>query len=274
MKERKQEFLQEFSLDLSDLAKTELLEGRSHIFPQERPFLGIFLQEEVENLLEKSGITIALHRKGFYHYEIRFDTSKENDHRLWIVDEKSGETLLFMRLHLGSFFTKNLPVDLSELKLLFIDWLLLQNPRAKPSEKLFPGQKYPGLGIFAEVKQFLYYIVRDKKLDGAANLPEFFHDAVLFKDRFLFVHPESQGIFEAILHKFRALGLRKLSNLIYQGKLQISRNKKDFTVFEFRLGEMMVPNCAILEEYFKSNYYEKMRQKAFEETEFILSGDA
>ncbi|MCS6984715.1 MAG: hypothetical protein NZM25_06285 [Leptospiraceae bacterium] len=270
-KQRDEQYLEEFSIDLTDLSDTELLEGRSHILPSERPFLGLFSRDKVAELLEKAGITIALRRKGFYNFTLGFDTSKPQDQRLWIEDNETREKLLFMRLHLGNFLARDIEVDLSELRLLFIDWLLLQNPRAEQKkDKLFPGQKYPGLGLFPEVKQFLYYIVRDIHLDGAANLPEFFHDAVLFADKFLFVHPESQGIFEALRTQGRFLPLRHLSNLIHKGLVQISKGGGPFEVFEFRLGEMLVPHSQLLQDYFNSDHYKKQRKESSQNVRFLF----
>ncbi len=270
-KTRKQEFLEEFSLDLGDMSEFDLLEGRNHLLPGQRPFLNLYSHQEIEALLEKAGILIALRRKGFPDFSIEFDTENLDDQRLTIKDKKTGEILVFMRLHLGDFITRNLSINLSGLRLLFIDWLLLQNPLAHTEtlSKLFPGQKYPGLGIFNEIKQFVYYIVRDKQLDGAANLPEFFHDAVLFADKFLFINPVSQGYFDALRTQLRREGLRRLSNLIHSGKVMIEQNSEK-RVFEFRLGEMMVPHREDLEYYFRSKSYREPYAKALSSVKFSV----
>lgn len=271
-KSSKNEFLSELNIDLSELDSVDIMGNRVRLNVDPKLFLGFFSMPQIIDALQTSGITNGLEKKGFKNWELELDTQNSGDHRLIIVDRISNVRLVFMRLHVGSFSAQNIPVNLENLRLLFIDWLLLQNPLLpiKPN-KLFPGQKYPGNGLFSEVKTFMIYLIKKAKLDGAANLPEFFHDAVLFADRFYFLDPKGQGEFEALLRDLRKRGLRKLSRLIHSGKIERTPKGKQTHMYEFRHGEMVVPNSPELRSYFESKTYTESVKKFKDRVSFTIS---
>lgn len=257
--------LTEVDLDLSELENEDLLQGRAKLMKSDDLFLGIYDLENVTELLEQSGLLPGLQTRGFNKLEISLETKNTRDQRLYIKDKKTRENLVFMRMHLGSFYSSEQTLPMDNMHLLFIDWLLLQNINADNIEpdKLFPGQKYPGLGLFKEVKSFVLSLTENKYLDGVANIPEFYHDAVLFRDRFQFLKPESQAMFDTVSKQLKKLGLKKLSLMISEEKIRMHhRGKAEDQVFKFMLGEMVAAKCPELLHYFESDLYHK-RYKNF-----------
>jgi hypothetical protein len=47
------------------------------------------------------------------------------------------------------------------MEVLYLEWLLLQNPRRLPAETLTPGQKHPGLGLLREVSAWLLVLCQE-----------------------------------------------------------------------------------------------------------------
>ena len=74
---------------------------------------------------------------------------------------------------------------------------------------------------------------------GIFNIPEYFHDAVLFQKNFLFIDPIKQGHFKSILKNFKGRNLRDLSILIHTEKLAFSETKE---IYKWKHGEMLFNN--------------------------------
>ncbi|MCB1146708.1 MAG: hypothetical protein KDK41_07495 [Leptospiraceae bacterium] len=274
-KSAQHEYLSEITFNLSEMDSVDLFGDRARLLPQKDKFLGLFNREELEDALNQSGLLPGLVKKGFTDFTIDIQTEIESDHRLIITDNESSEQLIFMRLHLGAYSASELFAPLERMRLLFIDWLLLQNPKAKASRKpLFPGQKFPGNGLFPEVKKFMLMLIERGKLDGAANLPEFFHDAVLFADKFQFLNPESQGIFEALLRDLGKIGLRKLSSCIHDNLVLQKESGKEAEMFNFKPGEMVVGNSTELKVYLSSPKYRQIANKTRDKFSFSLVKDS
>ncbi len=256
-------FLPEIELDLTDIENQDFFYGRTKLVVSKDRFLGLYDRKEINQFLEISGIIDRLKQKGYPKIDVEITTENIRDQRLNIRDRKTGEIIVIMRLHLGSFRAKDIAINLDSLDLLFIDYLGLSDVRKKNDQKdLYPGQTHPGLGIFPEVETFVYLLSKEKKLDGVANIPEYYHDGVLFKNRFHFIIPSSQAKFEK-LHEFgKKNGLKHTSLSIQKDLVYIhDLSHKTSEIFHFRLGEMIVPNCTELKYYLESPAYRQMVDK-------------
>ena len=153
--------------------------------------------------------------------------------------------------------------------MIYIDWLLTQNiklGKLKDKKILFQGQEYPGLNIFKELTQFIFLLFSRMSCYGVFNIPEYFHDAVLFQRNFLFVDPIKQGHFKAILSTFKNYTVRDLSKLIYTDRLGFTDTNE---VYKWKHGEMLFTNDEYLKEtIFDKNYFEKV--KIAQATNFFL----
>lgn len=267
-------FLPEIELDLSDIENQDMFYGRTKLLISLDRFLGLYEEKEVHEFLHESGILPRLKEKGYSKVKIEIITENIRDQRLNIRDKKSGEIIVIMRLHLGSFVTRDISLNTDTLDLLFIDYLGLSDiKRAGVRKSLYPGQNYPGLGIFPEVEKFIDLLSKRRKLDGIANIPEYYHDAVLFKNHFQFIIPSSQGIFEN-LHEFgKKNGLKKTSLSIQKEGIYKESESGIEDPFRFRLGEMVAPNCTELRYYFQSDYYLSIKEKVKKSTRFFWKSE-
>ncbi|WP_061223731.1 hypothetical protein [Leptospira weilii] len=224
-----------------------------------------FSQNEVQEMLENSGIFRVLQARGYKDYGIFLDGISDMDNRIYIKNP-SDEILVHMRLKFSDFQFKKLD---QSYKLVYIDWLLTQNLKMKhmrAKKKLFQGQEYPGLSLMNEITGFIRILATKLGAYGAFNIPEYFHDAVLFHKSFQFVDPEKEGKFRAILHSFKRTNLRELSEQIHNEKICEASTKK---LYVWKYGEMV--SC--INGYFESalfdeEYYKKV-EKIVSETRYL-----
>jgi hypothetical protein len=108
------------------------------------------------------------------------------------------------------------------MDLMWLEWLLMQNPRAdfSPARPPLPGQEHPGLGILADVFAWLVIACREAGLDGVAFRSAHFHVATLARRRFRFLEPRLQIRFDAIMEATESLGLAEASHLVAQGRVR------------------------------------------------------
>jgi len=97
------------------------------------------------------------------------------------------------------------------IDLAVVHWVREQDPTAPfPSDRpRLPLQRHPGLGVLRRAFRVVVQMASELGKDGVANVPKFFHDAVIFfRSRlFLFLDGEEQGRFEALVRDLRALPL-------------------------------------------------------------------
>lgn len=285
-------------LELADpgagLGGGSLVSG-SHLFGQ-------FDKKDVENMLRQVGLFARLDRLGYHAACLELDILSPLDQRILILtgpgclkpeksiheqlSELADQILVHLRLKLSEFTPRpgvaEIPVPAGPFLLIYIDWLLLQDPGLKiPRQKggkpapLFPGQNYPGLGLYREVTSFIEILAHQVRCDGVLNAPDFFHDAVLFANRFDFLHPSKEALFRNLL-KFRRrpvfkattssnktrenkMSLRQLSQSIVDGRLEINPRGKTgenhWQPFEWPHGEMISPLNPALKKYLESPAY-------------------
>ena len=257
--------------DLSEclFGDTELLD----VFGAERgghAFLWKYSLEDVNRVIRNGPVGKKLENAGFGDWQVEFDLSDPFNHYLYIrsprfkakdqyvaflivrVDQPilkmsahSPKGLEFLREHL----------NLNKWNLLNIQWLSLQNPGAKftAERPRLPGQRYPGSGlgrsVFSELKRYC----KAAKRDGIMNVPEHFHNAVMYHG-FYFIDPYNQAIFNRMLldlePEIKAKSLAAVSWAVGTGALRLD-NKE----FSWNLGEQILPFTMMAVSYFNSCHY-------------------
>lgn len=279
----------DFSFKSFDLGDVEFKDPFSplgrHLLQEDRLF-GIIPIDEVESALETSGIYPRIRNLGFKKFQFSFENLTPEDQRLFVKDEKN-RILIHLRLKLAVFnppsYIKSLPF---QLNLLYIDWLLSQNPDKSFTEKrkAFPGQNFPGLALYKQIGIFIRTLAKKLDTDGVLNSPEYFHDAVLFMKDFNFVDPYKEALGRALL-KFRRnpvykdgkaqnnISLRRLSWAIYNKKLilidKLAKEKEK--EFFWPHGEMLSGLNPEIKSYFESKKYCKLVAKLMENISFYIS---
>ena len=152
--------------------------------------------------------------------------------------------------------------------MLFIDWLQTRHILAKGRERfLFPGQDVPGLGIFNRIDHFLRNLVTQTHAYGGFNIPEYFHDALLFHRAFRFYDPAREAFFRALLRDLRVHGAREISRALSDGRI---RDRKGAPM-EWHGAEMLIFTYKpYADTVFDKRYYREV-EKRLAELRFTLS---
>ena len=213
-----------------------------------------YTTEKIRELMEWSGIFEVLKAKGYENYHLELDYLSDMDQRIYVKEKET--ILIHIRLKISDFRLR-LHAGAPRCKLLYIDWLLTQHPHAKVirKDRLFPGQEYPGLGIFAQISDFITNLAIGIGADGAFNIPEYFHDAMLFHRQFNHYDPHREAFLRAIIRDLRKYGARKISEAFSNGKILDHSD----SVVQWTPAEMLsILNPALEETLWSRDYYTKV----------------
>ena len=206
--------------DLNNGPLTQIQDGKTRIF-------GKFTEDEIYELMDWSDIFNQLRNKGYKDFTLELQYLSDLDQRIFV--KEGDDILIHIRLKL-SHFRFRLHPGAPQKKLLHIDWLMTGHPRAKRirKERLFPGQELPGLGIFQQLADFITNLALGVGAKGAFNIPEYFHDALLFHREFNFYDPARESFFRALIRDLRRYGARRISNALSEG-LVLNQNDEPVT---------------------------------------------
>jgi acetoin utilization deacetylase AcuC-like enzyme len=157
--------------------------------------LGFYTPQGVELALERYGFLGRLRGLGYESLSLELELDNPAGQTLSIYgDEAHEELLVELRLRREQHLMAGFSV-------LFVEWLLLQNPRGdfSPARPPLPGQKHPGLALLRDVVAIFMLICDRLRLDGIVFVPAHFHIAVQARSHAFFVAPEDQGRFQALL---------------------------------------------------------------------------
>ncbi|MCR9141403.1 MAG: hypothetical protein NXI24_04065 [bacterium] len=244
-------------LDLDEDILSEDLRGYQ-ISPPTRDgkvrMFGKYTREDIENQLQWSGVTDAIRDKGYTNTELELNYLSELDQRIFV--REAGEVLIHIRLKLSHFRFRLQPAA-PRIKLLYIDWLLTQHPRSQNyrPERLFPGQELPGLGIFAQLTEFIRNLAMGVGARGAFNIPEYFHDAMLFHRQFNFYDPLREAFFRGIIRDLRRHGAREISHAFADRRI-FNQNGE---ALDWKPGEMIsIVTPRLADQIWSPDYYTRV----------------
>ncbi len=230
-------------------------------------FLNKYTLKEMFLFIEKLGLVKKANKLGFKELKIDLESSDVALQRLTIYDKFKNKDHLIVDLlikienfaptdEMKSFFGEQ------RLKFLTIEWLTLQNPKANFTEKRkkLPGQKHPGLGIKRELYLLFRTLARDLDVDGIQAKPQFFHNAMMYRERFKFLHPEKEGEFRAVYEKFiEELGFVNLAWAVYENCIRYGLFSKTYM---WKCDSQIFPIKRRILEYFESANYKKKVNEA------------
>lgn len=163
--------------------------------PGER-FLGYYSHAGAVHAFEAYGFFDALRARGFRPH-LSVDLDDPDSHRLRIHDGVDGPVLVDLCLAIREL---PLPDGFGRLRVLFVHWLMMQDPHrgfADDTEPL-PGQVHPGLGLFPRFAHLLKLIAERLGLDGILNHPSHPHLGLLYAPASRFVDPADEGLLRAM----------------------------------------------------------------------------
>ena len=225
-------------------------------------FLGKYTLKEMFLIIEKIGLVKTANKIGFTELKIDLESPDVSTQRLTIYNKYKNKNNLIVDLlvSIEDFEPHQHNIDFfgpERLKYLTIEWLTLQNPKANftQEKRKLPGQKFPGLGIKKELYILFRAMGRDLKVDGIQAKPQFFHNAMMYKDYFKFTNPEKEGEFRAVYQKFiEELGFYNLSWAVYENCIKYGFLRKNYA---WKCGSQLFPLRKRTINYFNSSDYKR-----------------
>jgi acetoin utilization deacetylase AcuC-like enzyme len=226
--------------------------------------LDYYSRHGIEFALEKYGVADEVRDLGFTDLELAVDPSDPDRQHLTVRAKKDGEEHLLVDQVIRRV-TRPAPEGLEppdEIRLLYIEWMMLQNPTETFSlrQPQWPGQDYPGLGIGEKVMHMLFQGAQRLQLDGLAHHPSRYHIAFIGGGQSFFLDPELQGRFEAIREVLSPLDLSDAAWKMERGEVCWS----DGEPIEWIPEDIVIPASERLFAYIGSVHYQQPRAEALE----------
>lgn len=226
-----------------------------------RRFLGFYTPAGIELALDRLGYLAELRRLGFERPTVEFDLTGEGD--LLRIENRPPTSP-------GGPPRRELLVELRArrdravipgFELLWLEWLLLQNPRlAFTAERpRLPGQQHPGLGMLRETLAALVLVCDRLGLDGIGVTATHFHPAAQSIDSMQFVDPDDAPVFRALVQAVRDRPAREASLLVEQVGLVDAATGEPF---RWRPFAMVYPVSPALREWFARSAYRSVAHGA------------
>lgn len=241
-------------------------------------WLGFYTQEGLHHALKKYGFFRELRHQGFPNCTLEIRTDDPDEHMLRIFSANPPSKIPLAELVVRRDFLRphpDLAQDLahSHIPVLTVDWLTLQNPLADfaPRRPPLPGQKYPGLGVGAQVLELLRNICRRLKLGGIATVPSHFHNAIFYSAEFVHFDPYYQGAFLALLRDVLPQTHNSVAAASWALHWEMVQNKKNQSAtFPWFQELMLNPISPELKAYFQTPHFRREVQQALTEHDFIV----
>lgn len=185
---------------------------------RQRHFLNLYSEHGGRQALERYGFLDLLRDKGLDPVFMT-DTRELDEHRIKVYDGEISSEHLIIELLVG-VRELELPEG-TQGHVLLINWLLMQNPRARfsPQRPPLPDQEHPGLGLFLQLGYLLQLVANRLGLDGLMNHPSYFHNAVLYAKFSHFVEPHIEGHFLALQRALSHLTLADATQAITESRV-------------------------------------------------------
>ena len=226
--------------------------------------LNYYSRHGVEFAIEKYGLADAIRARGFTDLRLDVDPDDPERQHLSVHAKKGGEEYLLVDQVLRQI-TRPAPQGLEppeELRFLYIEWMLLQNPTEDFSLRnpQWPGQDYPGLGIGEPTMVMLFQGALRLQLDGLAHHPSRYHIAFIGGGQSFFLDPELQGRFEAIREVLGPLDLTEAAWKMERGEVCWGDGER----VEWIPEDLVIPASERFFAYIGSRDYQEPRAAALE----------
>lgn len=247
--------------DSISLLEEDLAGDLFHRERRSKHFLDFYSQEGAVLAFERYGFFQLLRNKGFEPI-LDVDLADRDEHKLRIYDRVVRADHLLIELGVGR---RTLPLpDGASLQLLFINWLLMQNPRASftPDRPPLPDQEHPGLGLFPHFGYLVRLMALRLKCDGLLNHPAHYHNAQLYGRFFHFVDPIREGCFRALERDLASLSLAEATRAVDEGRVVDT----DGLPVEWKPAPQVAPITNRARAWFATDAYQAEVQRTLEAT--------
>ncbi len=259
--------LQRSDADAGELTEEDVLDELTGAGRAQR-ILGYYSMHGVEYAFSRYGILDRIRRRGFSDLEVSGDPGDPSRQVLRIHGDKGegeepGRHLLVELVVRRRSVPPPVGWDLDEaVRLLWVEWLLLQDPTAEftAARPPLPGQEHPGLGVSRPITELLVQACRRLELDGLGNCPAHYHNAAGAPSEVRFLDPIAQGRFEALREVLTGLGLGlgDASHSVLDGKVR----RADGTPVLWEPTTFVLPTGDRLAGWLASESYAGLRDEA------------
>ncbi len=169
----------------------------------------------LELLLERLGFFKQLRDRGFRHPVLDVASGHALGETIRVYgDAARSELVMELRMKRNRRAVPGMDV-------LYVEWLLLQNPRIPFGGRLapLPGQEHPGLGMLSEVAAWLVVMCETLGLDGVVFVPAHYYMAAVGQHRMRFLEPEDQARFETVRDAVAGLSVADADRAIDGGRV-------------------------------------------------------
>ena len=226
-----------------------------------------FSEDEVMRALSQKGVLQALSDRGFPQPKMTIrsmDPFRQTLKIFTAMDTPEDDEHLLCELRVFDSHLKGpCPITgkLFEIDALVIDWLNFQNPKGKfsPDKPRLPGQRYPGLGIMRISMSAILDLAREIGKEAVINIPEYYHNAILYRPAFHFFSAFVEGRFNVLERFFSGRSLADASNSIAAQRIF---NETTNEVFVWKPHEQILGLTPRISDYFKSELYKQKVQEA------------
>jgi len=225
-----------------------------------RRLLGRYTAQGVELLLERLGVLAQVRTLGFAQPTLELDFHLEDSDTVRLFGD-AAKTELLMEIR----FRRD-RASLPGMEVLFLEWVLLQNPRRRfaSGKHSIPGQKHPGLGLLRDVMAWLVVLCGELGLDGLMYMPAGYFVAT-FGSRF--IDPAQQARLEAMRRALASLRLVEATQAVEAGRVIDAATG---AVVRWEPAPMVIPVSSRLRDLVEGPAYEEALEKALEKLSYRL----
>jgi acetoin utilization deacetylase AcuC-like enzyme len=200
------------------LTAEDLLPGMAAMH-RPRRLLGYYSLQGMELALERAGMLDRLRSLGYSSPTLEFDLDSTSGDTVRLYgDAARTELLIEGRVRIDR-------ATVPEAALLRIEWLLMQNPRARftAQRPRLPGQKHPGLGLLPDVMALLIVACERLQLDGLLFVPAHYNTASQGRKYLRLLEPVDEAFLRALEKAFHGLPLSEATHSVEQRRVVDAR---------------------------------------------------
>lgn len=176
--------------------------------------LGFYTAYGLELAFERYGLFEHMRRRGYPRVRVELNPHSGSGEAVTVRTDDAR------RLVLLELIVREMR-EVAPHRLLSIEWLLLQDPAARPTaaRPLLPGQEHPGLGALKLMMGMLTMAAERLRFDGLTFVPAHFHTAAQARGVLRFLDPRDEARFVALKEALGGRSLLESTHLVEAGKL-------------------------------------------------------